>query len=130
MAYINKEEVAAIRKQLKKSFPKSKFSVRKCSSSLSVDVSVLKHDVDFSDKFSMINGTYIQVYHNYIDSRRYNKEQIEFLLKIKEIILTAPSTVTGEPFHDNTDIMTDYFDVSYYYNITIGAWNKPYVFIK
>jgi hypothetical protein len=28
--------------------------------------------------------------------------------------------------HDNSDIMTDYFDVGWYVNIYVGKWNKPY----
>jgi len=28
--------------------------------------------------------------------------------------------------HDNSDIMTDYFDVGYYVDVNIGAWDKPY----
>lgn len=29
--------------------------------------------------------------------------------------------------HDNSDIMTDYFDVGWYIDVNIGRWNKPYV---
>jgi len=29
--------------------------------------------------------------------------------------------------HDNSDIMTDYFDVGWYSNINIGQYHKPYV---
>jgi len=32
----------------------------------------------------------------------------------------------GKDFYDNTDIMTDYFDVSHYIDIDVGRWNKPY----
>ena len=28
--------------------------------------------------------------------------------------------------HDNSDIMTDYFDVGWYVDVNIGSWNKPY----
>jgi len=28
--------------------------------------------------------------------------------------------------HDNSDIMTDYFDVGWYTDINIGQWDKPY----
>ena len=28
--------------------------------------------------------------------------------------------------HDNSDIMTDYFDVGWYIDVNIGRWNKPY----
>lgn len=29
--------------------------------------------------------------------------------------------------HDRSDTMTDYFDVGWYVDISIGRWNKPYV---
>ena len=29
---------------------------------------------------------------------------------------------------NNSDIMTDYFDVGWYIDINIGRWNKPYVY--
>lgn len=29
--------------------------------------------------------------------------------------------------HDNSDIMSDYFDVGWYVNVNVGKWNKPYV---
>ena len=32
--------------------------------------------------------------------------------------------------HDNSDIMTDYFDVGWYVDIEIGTWNKPYILEK
>lgn len=28
--------------------------------------------------------------------------------------------------HDNSDLMTDYFDVGHYVDISIGRWNKPF----
>jgi hypothetical protein len=31
--------------------------------------------------------------------------------------------------HDNSDIMTDYFDVGWYLNINVGGWNKPYTVV-
>ena len=30
--------------------------------------------------------------------------------------------------HDNSDAMTDYFDVGFYVEIKIGKWNQPYEF--
>lgn len=29
--------------------------------------------------------------------------------------------------HDNSDSMTDYFDVGWYIDINVGRWDKPYV---
>lgn len=32
--------------------------------------------------------------------------------------------------HDNSDSMTDYFDVGWYVDVNVGKWNKPYVLEK
>lgn len=32
--------------------------------------------------------------------------------------------------HDRSDIQTDYFDVGWHIDISIGKWNKPYVVTK
>lgn len=32
--------------------------------------------------------------------------------------------------HDNSDAMTDYFDVGWYINVNIGSWQKPYEVTK
>ena len=36
-----------------------------------------------------------------------------------------PAMNTGN--HDNSDIQSDYFDVGWYVDVNIGAWNKPYI---
>lgn len=32
--------------------------------------------------------------------------------------------------HDNSDLMTDYFDVGWYIDVNIGKWDKPYTLEK
>jgi hypothetical protein len=32
-----------------------------------------------------------------------------------------------EGWRDRSDTQSDYFDVSYYLDVRIGKWNKPYV---
>jgi hypothetical protein len=44
---------------------------------------------------------------------------------INEII-----SVLNEGNHDNSDIMTDYFDVGWYVHLNVGKWNKPYVLLS
>jgi hypothetical protein len=41
---------------------------------------------------------------------------------LKEVL-----TVMNMGNHDNSDIMTDYFDVGWYVDVNIGLWNKPYI---
>ena len=42
----------------------------------------------------------------------------EFLLKLKDAMMIGN--------HNNSDIMTDYFDVGWYIKINVGKWDKPY----
>ena len=39
-----------------------------------------------------------------------------------------PAMNTGN--HDNSDIQSDYFDIGWYIDVNIGAWNKPYLLTK
>jgi len=32
--------------------------------------------------------------------------------------------------HDNSDLMTDYFDVGWYVDVNIGKWDQPYILEK
>jgi hypothetical protein len=40
------------------------------------------------------------------------------------------AAMKGTKYYNNDDAMTDYFDRSHYTNIYIGAWDKPYAFVK
>jgi len=41
--------------------------------------------------------------------------------------LELKDAMLGVDYYNNSDIMTDYFDVSHYIYIEIGRWDKPYV---
>ncbi len=128
MAYINAKDVAQIRKELKEKFPKYKFGVRKGAGSLSVGVTIKSGPADFVDPHGR---GYIQI--NQYHLGNYGPHKM-FLSEVVNIIKTAPSR--GEGFHngdvwyDRSDAMTDYFDTAYYFDINVGAWNKPYVRTK
>jgi hypothetical protein len=32
--------------------------------------------------------------------------------------------------HDRSDIQSDYFDVGWYVDVNVGAWNQPYELAK
>lgn len=124
MAYITKEEVKSIRQALKEEFGSTiKFSVTMSNHS-SVNIKILSStEVDFET-----NPDYDHWGHNgetwvnpYMDNRAK-----QVLDRIDDIAKTAPSTTGGKEWYDNSDIMTDYFDVAYYIFIGIGKWDKPY----
>jgi hypothetical protein len=66
------------------------------------------------------NG-YIQVNEYWLKDQHTGKA-LEFLEGLKELM--------NKGNHDNSDIMTDYFDVGWYKDINIGKWNKPYEVTK
>ena len=122
MAYIGANEVREIRNELKKTFPTLKFSVRKNGYS-SVTVSIMKGDVDFSPILDKSGAIDVNHYHlgNY-------GEFAGLFGKINDIIKSAPAKAKdGCAWYNNSDAMTDYFDVAFYYNITVGKWSKPYI---
>jgi hypothetical protein len=123
MAYITAEETRAIKKKLNKAFPEFKFSVRN-RHSLSVSVTLLSGPADFStiptgerygrfDPFNpvefMINEYRLNWYGEYED----------FFTKIVNIVNVGN--------YNNSDIMTDYFDVGFYTHFHVGAWDMPFV---
>ena len=44
--------------------------------------------------------------------------------------LSAVMPVMNTGNHDNSDIQSDYFDIGWYIDVNIGAWNKPYILTK
>jgi len=123
MAYISATDVQAIRNELKEKFPGWKFSVRKGSGSLSVDVTVLQGTCHFKGvKHSTVNQYWIDT--NWPDAK-----DAEALKTIHEIMLNAPGRAGGKVYFDHSDAMTDYFHTAFYTHLSIGNWNKPYVAI-
>ena len=117
MAFMNKEHAATIRTNLKKAFPGFKFSVTIHHYS-SVTVSLMKSPLNFSKELEKHSCGYAQLNHYYLE--RYEHSDT----------LKAIFKVINEGNHDNSDIMTDYFDVGFYVNMNIGQYDKPYEQIK
>jgi hypothetical protein len=120
MAYISKEDVAAIRQELKAQFPKWRFGVRKGSGSLSVDVNILQGTCAFEGK------DYAQVNQYWIKDHWQDEEDRKALEKINEIMHNAPGRAGGRVYFDESDAMTDYFHTAFYTHLSIGQWDKRY----
>jgi len=123
MAYITADEVRVIRNNLKKAFPEIKFSVRKEHHS-SVHVVILESPYDFE-----LNGNTYRAVNHYHYKTEGNQQDyqgnwikphthIDKLEKILDII--------SEKHWDKSDAMVDYFNCAFYYNLSIGKWDKPY----
>ena len=128
MAYINAEDVKAIRKELKAAFPKFKFGVRKSTSGMRVDVTVKQGPTDFSDIMRGDGYAQINPYH----TGMYG-EHSKFFEQVLDIIKTAPMRGEGynkDGWYDRSDAMTDYFDTAYYMSLNVGDYAKPYAHVK
>lgn len=73
--------------------------------------------VNLSQGSIEFGSTHDNVNHYWIASH-YSGVAEKFLTKLKDVMMNGN--------HDNSDIMTDYFDVGWYIDINIGKWNKPY----
>ena len=113
MPYIDKNQVAEIRKDLKSTFPNFKFSVTRSDYS-GVRIVVLSGDIDFGFDYRSIN-----VYH--VDSH-YQGEQRAFLKLIVDYARKDQYIMVEDG---------DYGSVpNYYVNLHIGDWDRPYKFIN
>lgn len=125
MAYITKEETKEIRDNLKKAYPEIKFSVRMRHHS-TVLVTILESPYNFE-----LNGKDyrdVNVYH--IDTQS-NESHVDYdgnLVKPHTHldILKGILKIVSEKHWDKSDIMTDYFNCSFYYYLSIGRWEKAY----
>ncbi len=125
MAYITAKDVQAIRQELKQEFPKFKFSVRKGSGSLSVDVAILQGTASFEGK------DYAQVNQYWIDTHWQDEDDRAVLNKINEIMHNAPGRAdASRAYFDHSDAMTDYFHTAFYTHLSIGQWDKKYTCVE
>ena len=114
MAFVSNDKAKQVRNDLKAAFPGYKFSVRKLHHT-EIAVILLSSPLDFIADFKTENCSYCHINQYHIDSHSNPTE----LKKMFDII--------NKGNHNNSDSMTDYFDVGFYISFTIGEWDKPYV---
>ena len=135
MAYISTDDVKHIRNELKKELPQYKFSVVRDHHS-SVSIALMKgpafNDYEYFDRYNntittanLSDGEHHQINQFHLEDF-YGKENADILSKIDTISRTAPAKNGGKVWYNDSDIMTDYFDIAYYVHISVGKWNKPY----
>jgi|TARA_B110000495_G_C22966152_1_gene566608 hypothetical protein len=111
MAYMSQENkktlAPAIKSVLKEYNMKGSIGVDNHSTLV---VNLKEGHIDFGSKNDSVN-TY------WIDSH-YTGIAQQFLNELKTAMMTGN--------HNNSDIMTDYFDVGWYIEINVGKWNKEY----
>ncbi len=116
MAYMNQETkkriAPAVKAILKKYGVKGTLAVRHHSTL------VLNIKSGIIDIIGSYDRGHYQVNPYYIDEH-HTGEARSFL---KEVFKAM-----NDGNHDNSDVMTDYFDVGWYVAINVGQWNKPYI---
>ena len=127
MAYVSKEKKAEIVKALKAEFgtdaKKRGFSYTVSVRNLSaICMNIKKGSVDFLKDHTNQD----------LQDRGYASVMFEsdsFNAEATKIIKRALKCLNLDN-HDNSDIMTDYFDIGHYVEINIGSWEKPYICTK
>jgi hypothetical protein len=106
MAFMNQEKKAAIAAELKKVVPANwKYSLRVRHHS-EIVMTISKAPVDL----------------NAYNNDDLPEEQLAELDKIFDAIHAALNLNN----HDNSDPMSDYFDVGHYWHVSIGTYEKPF----
>jgi len=121
MAWMNQEKKAKIAAELKKVVPKTwKYSLSVNNHSTIV-MTIKSAPVDLiAETKNLREGekpTNFRLNHYYLDNA-YDGE----LLATFEAIKAALNTDN----FDNSDVMTDYFHVGHYIEISLGKWSKPF----
>ena len=110
------EIVEIIRKWLKETYPRYKFSVTQ-NGYRSINIYLIKADFEAFTKESGL--IYKDINHYHIGTDRTITE------RAREVMLNV-CDFTMSYNYDNSDVMTDYFDTNFYLTLGIGRYDKPY----
>ena len=126
MAYMSQEHKKVIAAKMKKFMPKDwKYSLSVHNHSEIVCV-VKSAPVDLSKAISPrivenFNGKDFSV------NTHLNWAKEQFVEGETKNIVLQMLEALNDNNHDNSDIMTDYFDVGHYVSLKFGRWDKPFI---
>ena len=124
MAYVTSEMTKAVRVALKEQMPGWKIRVTKNGHSSGIYMTIDAAPYDLKDEFDERHSEYgyMDINHYYVE----NYKHAEDYKKILDVMLKATASV-GRPFYNNSDAQIDYFDTAYYFYLSIGSYEKPYI---
>ena len=129
MAYMSQEQKKIIAAKLKDVVPKGwKYSLRVCNhSTLYLTIRSAPVDIlaDLRDKKNIYGDPMMYNEHTEVNRHGLSSYNCPWSDKYREIFQKIYD-VMNDGNHDNSDIMTDFFDVGYYAYIQIGTWDKPF----
>ena len=115
----------SIKGKLKTHFPKCKFSVtiERYSGGQSMTVALLSAPFDPFVDNAEINGCPVKDSHQV---NHYYLAESDILSRDAKILFLHVHDMINYFNYDDSDSMTDYFDVNFYEHLAIGKWNKPF----
>ncbi len=140
MDYVSQERkqslAPAIKAVLKKYGVKGSLSIRTHSSLV---LTIKSGKIDFVENF-------IETDSKVLHGRKMSQDQIDHIRKNQSVdvnpywyhehfsgkakdFLKEVLAAMNKGNHNNSDAMTDYFDVGWYVDVNIGRWNQPYVYV-
>jgi hypothetical protein len=128
MAYINQEKkhakAPAIEAILKKYGMHGSLSIRHHTTL----VLTLLHGILDFDQSKGVNPSLLHGILDFDRSKGVNPYNVnDYYEGKKRDFLNEVLKVMNEGNYNNSDISTDYFDVGWHVEISIGKWNKPYI---
>jgi len=147
-----KEIAKRIREQLKREFPRCKFSVvtEYYSMGSSIHISLMKANFKVKQDFSEIPEQAVLRFTDQLRTKKQleemqkenyhqlNQYQLRtehnpsewcngvFLTEKGHDLLKRVVEISDQYHFDESDIQTDYFNVNYYLHLNLGKWNKPF----
>ena len=141
MAYMSQDKKKKLAPQIKKVL--AKYGVKgtiAVSNHTSLVVNIKSGKLDFIGQANRDNKEYAErrgtpfyeVEGNYQVNPHYAHESGDAKIGkfFEELIAAMNGKGTSIANHNNSDIMTDYFDVGWYVDINVGQWNKPYELVE
>lgn len=118
MAYLTKEMKNELVAEIKKVMPKSWKATYALQNYSTLVVTIRKAPLDLQETFDRASETEYRVNEYNINELCNDKEVAEVLTKIVK-------AMNGQNYN-NSDVMTDYFDVGYYTELRFGDWKKGF----
>lgn len=137
MAYVSQEKkkqlAPQIKSVLKKYELKGSLSVQNHHS---LRVTIKSGKIDFLGNYNQVAGNKyrndplcFRLCENNLEVNPYWYHE-HFDGKAKECLDELILAMKGEDYFDHSDIQSDYFHCSHYFDIGIGKWDKPYILEK
>jgi len=124
MAYVSKDLMKKVRENVKKAFPSKdgwKITCKRSSSFSSVTATIRKAPDKFHDELKSIcvdevSEVYSSLSKHHVTDNAYLNEVHD---KLEDCLMT-------DEYYNRSDVMTDYFDYSHYYDMYVGEYEKPF----